>query len=307
MSTNYAPEGAPLLHNEGVYSFFNFRWDLPAETRARLLRELPSDTFAADCCAILKWGIEEYDSIKASDDADQKSWAVIHAYFFAGALGRTELVPCLLQLLAAPKEVLDYYFDYHLTEEGWWPLRQYLPDAMDDYLAFLRRKDVYEYAKTPVLGALLYTAYEGQEAADLILPALRTYMRECIADPEAKVDIHITELATRFIDDGTEEGLSVGKAAFEAGLVDLSYAGGLQNVLQSRGKYPNVYAKGPYKTIDALYDSLATSYALRPSITQAISEFSPQQPIVKEAKIGRNDPCPCGSGKKYKKCCLKAA
>ncbi|MBA7538351.1 hypothetical protein ES705_30626 [subsurface metagenome] len=24
----------------------------------------------------------------------------------------------------------------------------------------------------------------------------------------------------------------------------------------------------------------------------------------KEKKIGRNDPCPCGSGKKYKKCCL---
>ncbi|NTM25437.1 SEC-C domain-containing protein [Enterococcus faecium] len=22
-------------------------------------------------------------------------------------------------------------------------------------------------------------------------------------------------------------------------------------------------------------------------------------------KIGRNSPCPCGSGKKYKKCCLK--
>ncbi|MBV8056713.1 MAG: SEC-C domain-containing protein, partial [Deltaproteobacteria bacterium] len=21
-------------------------------------------------------------------------------------------------------------------------------------------------------------------------------------------------------------------------------------------------------------------------------------------KIGRNDPCPCGSGKKYKRCCL---
>ncbi len=24
-------------------------------------------------------------------------------------------------------------------------------------------------------------------------------------------------------------------------------------------------------------------------------------------KIGRNDPCPCGSGKKYKKCCLTVA
>ena len=23
----------------------------------------------------------------------------------------------------------------------------------------------------------------------------------------------------------------------------------------------------------------------------------------KDKKVGRNDPCPCGSGKKYKKCC----
>jgi preprotein translocase subunit SecA len=28
-----------------------------------------------------------------------------------------------------------------------------------------------------------------------------------------------------------------------------------------------------------------------------------QQPVVKGQKVGRNDPCPCGSGKKYKKCC----
>jgi len=28
------------------------------------------------------------------------------------------------------------------------------------------------------------------------------------------------------------------------------------------------------------------------------------KPIVNHEKTGRNDPCPCGSGKKYKKCCL---
>jgi preprotein translocase subunit SecA len=28
-----------------------------------------------------------------------------------------------------------------------------------------------------------------------------------------------------------------------------------------------------------------------------------KQPVVKGAKVGRNEPCPCGSGKKYKKCC----
>jgi len=30
-----------------------------------------------------------------------------------------------------------------------------------------------------------------------------------------------------------------------------------------------------------------------------------QSPIINGEKIGRNDPCPCGSGKKYKKCCGK--
>ena len=29
--------------------------------------------------------------------------------------------------------------------------------------------------------------------------------------------------------------------------------------------------------------------------------------VRKEKKVGRNDPCPCGSGKKYKKCCGKNA
>jgi preprotein translocase subunit SecA len=28
----------------------------------------------------------------------------------------------------------------------------------------------------------------------------------------------------------------------------------------------------------------------------------PTQPIHNEPKVGRNDPCPCGSGKKYKHC-----
>ena len=30
----------------------------------------------------------------------------------------------------------------------------------------------------------------------------------------------------------------------------------------------------------------------------------PVAPIKGGGNVGRNDPCPCGSGKKYKKCCL---
>jgi len=34
-------------------------------------------------------------------------------------------------------------------------------------------------------------------------------------------------------------------------------------------------------------------------------EGGKQVPVVAGQKTGRNDPCPCGSGKKYKKCCGK--
>ena len=34
--------------------------------------------------------------------------------------------------------------------------------------------------------------------------------------------------------------------------------------------------------------------------------FTKPRPVVKDHKIGRNDPCPCGSGLKYKKCCLSS-
>ncbi|MDY4575957.1 MAG: preprotein translocase subunit SecA [Intestinibacter sp.] len=33
------------------------------------------------------------------------------------------------------------------------------------------------------------------------------------------------------------------------------------------------------------------------------SSTDEKKPVVKEQKVGRNDPCPCGSGKKYKNCC----
>ena len=37
-------------------------------------------------------------------------------------------------------------------------------------------------------------------------------------------------------------------------------------------------------------------------ISDLEKELNPPQPAHSE-KVGRNDPCPCGSGKKYKKCC----
>lgn len=51
--------------------------------------------------------------------------------------------------------------------------------------------------------------------------------------------------------------------------------------------------------------------AIETDLARAAEQFHPSEeaeeivrhPVVKSEKVGRNDPCPCGSGKKYKHCC----
>ena len=50
---------------------------------------------------------------------------------------------------------------------------------------------------------------------------------------------------------------------------------------------------------------------VEPAETEDVSDFEklinstrpPESTFRSEPKIGRNEPCPCGSGKKFKKCC----
>lgn len=57
----------------------------------------------------------------------------------------------------------------------------------------------------------------------------------------------------------------------------------------------------PKTLADALYSVVESVFALKQILR-------PNKPQRRESpRIGRNDPCPCGSGKKYKQCCGKKA
>jgi len=66
------------------------------------------------------------------------------------------------------------------------------------------------------------------------------------------------------------------------------------NLLSAKGKQCS-FSDIPTDDIDRLME-LRVEYA-----KSRIESFHRQYHI----KIGRNDPCPCGSGKKYKKCCMQ--
>ena len=59
---------------------------------------------------------------------------------------------------------------------------------------------------------------------------------------------------------------------------------------------------------DYLYEIPAWENILTEEKREEIQkELKDSRTVRNENKIGRNDPCPCGSGKKYKKCCGKVS
>ena len=58
-------------------------------------------------------------------------------------------------------------------------------------------------------------------------------------------------------------------------------------------------ARCPKNLEDALYDLVKAVFDLKQLV-------DPNKPVVREEpRVGRNDPCPCGSSKKFKQCCGK--
>ena len=69
----------------------------------------------------------------------------------------------------------------------------------------------------------------------------------------------------------------------------------------------------PHEIPDDIEDLLDAEAALIPRMILILRKLARIReaagrpaPPVRRNKIGRNDPCPCGSGKKYKRCCARA-
>ena len=61
-------------------------------------------------------------------------------------------------------------------------------------------------------------------------------------------------------------------------------------------------AEKPKSTQD-VFASMMSQVAGRPVRAMPVRPPLPGAPAAGAPAVGRNDPCPCGSGKKYKKCC----
>ena len=65
------------------------------------------------------------------------------------------------------------------------------------------------------------------------------------------------------------------------------------------------------KELESVFEQNGWKYKieLEPDKPEDITDLeillNPPKTVLAEKKVGRNEPCPCGSAKKYKKCCGK--
>jgi len=73
----------------------------------------------------------------------------------------------------------------------------------------------------------------------------------------------------------------------------------------------NVKTKKRVKELESVFEKNGWKYSIEfdsgkpEDINDLEMLLNPPKTVIAEKKVGRNDPCPCGSGKKYKKCCGK--
>jgi len=73
----------------------------------------------------------------------------------------------------------------------------------------------------------------------------------------------------------------------------------------------NVQTEDRLKEVASIFEENSWQYIMgsEPDKPEDVSDLerllNPPKTKIAEKKAGRNDPCPCGSGKKYKKCCGK--
>ncbi|MBS0371281.1 MAG: DUF1186 domain-containing protein [Proteobacteria bacterium] len=170
------------------------------------------------------------------------------------------------------------------------------------------------WARAAALEAMSLAALEGLTPRGPVVDFLADFgTREAQAlqdTPERGEDFPLLDaLVTHLADLGAVEHLPTIHEWFAAGLIDDSYVDADQLEDDIRRNPADALAalrEAGHGLIDDLRPEIAAwpdIHHMPPVALAPIPLGAIREPIVRDgAKVGRNDPCPCGSGRKYKKC-----
>ena len=308
-------ESTPFIHPE-IQSLC-YEIYVPEKEDIDEILSLPRESLIKDLGNIIQKTIYEKNS---SEEFDYN--AVASTIYFLTELKATESLPVVMQILRQDSEYYDFWFG-DLIRKICAQLFYYIAlEHPEELIAFLKEPNRYSYFKS-----FLLEAFEG---IAIIYPERRaevlTYYKEILdfyyqeKDNQNIIDTHVnSNFECSILDLGFKELLPVLEKFHQENLIDEMYCGNIEDV---RVAFEKDTPKTEFELL-TIYEFFEREKEWRKPATsnymddrkneldgifneQFDADYDEEETYVRtEPKIGRNDPCPCGSGKKYKKCCGK--
>lgn len=307
---------SPKFHHVEINELYNKGLYLEKEKIESILA-LPRPSLIEDLELVLKDSITRYsyfDKRYEEEEWDEETMSfAIHAFFLLGELRASESLNSIFEVLSQSNEYLELYFGDFLTEVLWEPMLKIAGNNLDACKAFMFRPGIQLYARGAFVTMAGQVALQQPERKKEVLKwfsELLEFYLSCSLD-ENIVD---SELMAFIICDliyiEGEELMPLIESAFDKNIVSTMICGSLSEIKEVFQDPPMYnYKKDMHSMIDR-YEVITSTWDIYDE-EEGYSDFgyddqytSKPKPIVVDRKIGRNEPCTCGSGKKYKKCCL---
>jgi hypothetical protein len=234
------------------------------------------------------------DELHDADPDDPRVWAPVHAWRVLGLLRAPEAVKPLIELLWRIWECEDEWVGEEVPDV----LANIGEPAILPLLAYFDRELVDEQANTAIVDAIGLIGMRYPECRN---DCVRVLTERLTRFDRYKSGINAF-LINSLVNLKAVESMAVIEAAFAFGKVDLTVLGDVEDVRIELGLQAARTTPPPRTWLNNVRDARA------PEIGGGAGgdEWEDRTaPYTAPEKPGRNDPCPCGSGKKYKKCCGK--
>lgn len=242
----------------------------------------------------------------------------IYASFLLAQFRVKEFFPILIDILKVPGDQLhDLYGDF-LTECAGRVLATLFEQDTDTekIKELIEDPNANEYARGQGLRALVMLTLHEKLDRDEVLAYFEGLLEKQLEAPDSSM-VFITEIINWANDLYPDQLYDLIEKVYEADLVDdfMINLTDVQRTLSRNKEEVFNYALKHLHFVDDTIGELenwAAFYKEKPKRPKNTSKLRGKpkppkvhktNPAVKTNKVGRNDPCPCGSGKKYKKCC----
>ena len=304
-------QGLPQFHHPEIQYLYEYELTIPHE-KLREILALPRQTLIEDLEKILTDAVNRYDYFHEGDHPMEILSFPLHALFLLMELKAESSLPKILSFLEHDYDFLNFWLGDHQTVTLWQCIYS-LGARTDTLKEFLLKPGVDTYVKSAVSEALKQQVLHNTEKREEVL-RIYTEVLNHFANAHEDDNIIDSDLIGFLIGDifdcNLHELKPIIKILYDKGYVSLGINGDYNKVEKLFEKSIRRHVKKELQNIFELYTDVASTWAgytkdKEKNDTYSDSPSLPfhQQPAVSD-KVGRNDPCPCGSGKKYKKCCM---